>query len=129
MRKLLIVLCLIIAVSIPVAAFAAPRGSANQPVGSFCSIDTSTLTEQQKADLTAQFTKMIALKKESINVMIANGSITKAQGELMIKNLEAMESYRLQNGFTGGCGLGKGAGFGRGMMGRGNGFGFTTPTN
>jgi hypothetical protein len=131
MKKILIVLTLILVVALPTVAFAAPNNPVVKTVRGICGIDTTNLTEAQKADLTEQFNKMIVLRKETINKMVTNGTISKEQGDLMLKNLDAMVAYRQQNGFVGGCGMGNGFGGGRGMMGngfRGN-FIQTTPTN
>lgn len=116
MKKLLMLIGLIVALSVPVAAFAATSDApAAQAIRGFCGIDTSKLTDQQKTDLNDQFKKMMDLKKESINKMVANGTLTKEQGEAAIKNLDDMIKYRQENGVIGGMGMGKGFGGGRGM--------------
>jgi len=51
-------------------------------------VDTSKLNDTQKADLKAQLEKMIQLKKETVQKMIDNGSITKEQGDEMLKKLD-----------------------------------------
>lgn len=119
MKKVLIVLTLILVIVLPTAVFAAPNNPVVQTIRGICGIDTTKLTDAQKADLTEQFNKMIALRKETINKMVSNGTITQAQADLMQKNVDAMTTYRQQNGFVGGCGVGNGFGGGRGMMGNG----------
>ena len=123
-KKLLIVIAIIAVLAIPTAAFAASSDTpAAQAIRGFCGIDTSKLTDQQKADLNDQFQKMIDLRKESINKMVADGAITKEQGDAAIKNIDDMAKYRQENGFTGGMGRGFGGGCG-GMRG---GCAFNTP--
>ena len=109
MKKLLIVITLVLALAVPLTAFAATSSApVAQAVRSFCGIDTSKLTTAQKADLTDQFKKQMELKKETINKMVSNGSITKEQGAAYIKNIDDMIKYHNDNGFTGGMGMGRG---------------------
>lgn len=116
MKKLLIVIGLIAALAIPTAAFAATSDApAAQAIRSYCGIDFSKLTDQQKTDLNDQFKKMTDLRKESINKMVADGAMTKEQGDAAIKRIDDMTKYRQENGFTGGMGMG-GFGGGRGGM-------------
>lgn len=120
MKKLLIVIGLIVALAVPLTAFAATSDApAAQTFRSWCGIDFSKLTDQQKTDLNDSFNKMMDLRKESINKMVENGAITKDQGDAAIKNINDMIKYRQENGFVGGMGMGKGFGGGRGM-GRGS---------
>jgi Protein of unknown function (DUF2680). len=51
-------------------------------------VDISKLTDAQKADLKAQLEKMLQLKKETVQKMIDNGSITREQGEKMLEKLD-----------------------------------------
>lgn len=103
MKKILIVLCVMVAIAIPVTAFAATSDTpVAQVIRGFCGIDTSTLTEQQKDDLNDQFQEMIELRKETINKMVTNGTITNEQGDAAIKQIDDMATYRQDNGFTGG---------------------------
>lgn len=118
MKKLFLVLAVVIALAIPITVFAA---SSDSPIAtnirSFCGvgINASDLTEQQKADLSESFNKMIELRKETINKMVQNGSITKEQGDLELKRIEFMIKYHNENGY----------GYRPGMMGSGmmNGYG------
>ena len=121
MKKILLIVSIVLAVALPFSAFAAASDTTAAPITrGFCGIDASQLTDQQKADLDEQFNKMMVLKKESINKMVANGALTKAQGDAAIDRLDDMIKYHKENGFTGGFGMGRGAGLGRGM---GRGFG------
>lgn len=51
-------------------------------------IDISKLNDTQKADLKAQLEKMMQLKKETVQKMMDNGSISKEQGEKMMEKLD-----------------------------------------
>lgn len=131
MKRILIVIGIVLALAIPLTAFAATSDSpAAESIRGFCGIDTSKLTDQQKADLNDQFKKMADLRKESINKMVANGTLTKEQGDAALKRIDDMIKYHEENGFTGGFGMGKGFGGGRGM-GRGCGGNgcFNAPAN
>ncbi|NLI91773.1 MAG: YckD family protein [Peptococcaceae bacterium] len=125
-KKLFIVIGMVVALLIPTAAFAATSDTpAAQTIRGFCGIDTSNLTDQQKADLNTQFQKMVDLRKETINKMVADGAITKAQGDAAIQRMDDMVKYRQENGFTGRMGRGFGGGFGM----RGGCPYYTAPTN
>ena len=118
MKKLFIVIGLIVALAIPMSAFAATSDApAAQAFRSWCGIDFSKLTDQQKTDLNDQFKKMMDLRKESINKMVADGAITKEQGDAAIQQIDAMIKYRQDNGIVGGMGMGPGMGMGRGFHG------------
>lgn len=127
MKKILIVITIAAALAIPVTAFAA---NSNSPAAvntrSLCGIgvNASNLTEQQRADLTASINKMFDLKKETINKMIQNGTITKAQGDLALKRLEDMIKYHNTNEYS--TGMMRGYGYGSGMM---NNYGCSGPAN
>lgn len=71
-------------------------------------IDTSKLTDQQKADLTDFSKKMTDLQKEVINKMVSYGLMTAEQGDTAVERLDALEKYREENGFFNGKGMGKG---------------------
>ena len=121
MKKLFLVLSLVLAILIPFSVFAATSDTtAAQTFRGWCGLDTSTLTDQQKADLNDSFNKMMDLRKESINTMVANGAITKAQGDAAIKRIDDMIKCRQDNGFVGGFGgfggRGRGAGSRGGMF-------------
>lgn len=128
MKKLLMIIGIVVALAVPLTAFAATSDApAAQAIRGICGIDASKLTDQQKADLNDQFKKMMDLKKESINKMVANGTLTAAQGTAAIKQTDDMIKYRQENGFTGRMGGGFG---GRGMRAGYGGScgGFTAPT-
>ena len=125
MKKLFLVLSLVLAILIPFSVFAATSDTtAAQTFRGWCGLDTSTLTDQQKADLNDSFHKMMDLRKESINTMVANGAITKEQGDAAIKRIDDMIKYRKDNGFVGGYGGYRGYGGYGGYGGRGRGTGF-----
>lgn len=71
-------------------------------------LDTSKLTDQQKADLKDTYSKMIELQKEAVNKMIANGSITKEQGDTVIKKIDEMAKSLDANGFPKAFAIGRG---------------------
>lgn len=125
MKKIFLVLLVVIAVTIPIAAFAATSDSSVAAnIRSFCGIgiNTSNLTDKQKADLDESFNKMIELRKETINKMVQDGLITKEQGDIELKRLEDMVKYHNENGYGYGPGMMgsqmmNGYGYGNGMMG------------
>lgn len=79
-------------------------------------IDTSKLTDEQKKDLTESSQKMAALQKELIGKMVANGLMTKEQGDAVIKKVdEAASSDKL--GTIGSMWMDKGGFFLFGMKG------------
>ncbi|KUO71839.1 MAG: hypothetical protein APF77_06935 [Clostridia bacterium BRH_c25] len=103
MKKLFIVLSLVLAISVPLTVFAATSDTpVAQTFRGWCGFDASTLTDQQKADLNDTYQKMIDLRKESINKMVENGTITKEQGDAAIKRIDDMDKYRQENGAVGG---------------------------
>ena len=113
MKKTILILAVVIAVSVPIVAFAATSdSSAAVSMRSFCGVSTNTsnLTDKQKADLDESFNKMVDLRKETINKMVEDGLLTKEQGVLELERLEDMIKYHSENGY----------GYGKGMMG-GNG--------
>jgi len=115
MKRIYVIIALFVALAVPSTAFAATSAApVAQTIRNYCGIDTSKLTDQQKTDLNNQATKMMDLRKESINVMVANGSLTKEQGDAAIKNIDDRIKYAQENGFAGGYG---GPGMGRGFGG------------
>jgi polyhydroxyalkanoate synthesis regulator phasin len=106
-RKLLIVLIVIVALAVPFSVFAATSdATAAKTVRGFFGFDASKLNDQQKADVKTYTTKMADLQKEFINKMVANGTMTKEQGDAAIKKIDDM----LKSGQTDGAffGMGKG---------------------
>lgn len=67
-------------------------------------IDTSRLTDDQKAQLNNTYKKMADLQKEYIGKMVANGLITKAQGDLASSRIDAIlasiQNANLSKGFN-----------------------------
>lgn len=107
-KKVLITLAIVTALLIPASVFAA---TSNAPlpkaIRGFFGIDTSKLTDAQKAVVTDYTQKEANLQKDFINQMVANGSITKEQGNAQIARIDAA----VKNGtFSVG---GWGGGFGR----------------
>jgi len=101
-KTLLIILALIVVIAVPFSVFATTSdATAAKKVRGFFGIDSSKLTDSQKADITDYSKKMADLQKEFINKMISNGSMTKEQGDAAIKRIEEQE----QNG---GICMGKG---------------------
>jgi polyhydroxyalkanoate synthesis regulator phasin len=108
-KKVLIVLALIIVLAVPISVFAATSDApVAKNIRGFFGIDTSKLTDLQKADVKDFTQKSADLQKDFINKMVANGSMTKEQGDAEIKRIDDM----LKNGTTDGFlpGLGKGTG-------------------
>lgn len=123
MKKVLIVLAVVLSITIPATAFAVTsKSSVALNFRSLCGfgVNSANLTEQQKADLTDAMSKMIALKKDIINKMIQNGTLTKEQGAQMLQQIDAMVKYHTENGFSGGMMNGN---FGNGMMNGNDGYG------
>lgn len=130
MKKVFLILAVVIAVAVPVAAFAATSDSpAAVGIRSICGIgiNTTNLTDEQKTDLDEFYNKMFELRKETINKMVQNGLLTKEQGDLELERLNDMIKYHNENGGYGrgmmgsrrmnGYGRGMKNGYGRGMMG------------
>lgn len=91
----IITLCL--AVPFGVSAANSDSKQTNQKIVTI-KFDVSKLNDRQKADLKIQMEKMIKLKKETVQKMVKNGSITKERGEHMTKNLdERLKSIREGN--------------------------------
>ncbi len=119
MRKkvtIVVVVALVLALSVPIT-FAA-------------------LSSDQQKELKAYYNQMYDLQKQMIQKRVEYGWLTKQQGDLALKNLEARKDYLDKNGLDNqygsgygpgvgpggaGCvgrgGVGPGAGYGRGMMG------------
>lgn len=90
-KKLITALAVTAALILPVSVFAATSDSTTaKTVRNFLGIDTSKLTDTQKADITSYKQKMAELQKEFINKMVANGTITKEQGDQQIAKIDEM---------------------------------------
>lgn len=77
-----------VCLSVPFGVNAANNATQPKHENMPAKFDTSKLTDTQKADLKAQLEKMIQLKKETVQKMIDNGSITKEQGDAMLNKLD-----------------------------------------
>lgn len=75
--------------------------------------EENTLTEQQKADLDAFTKNMTQLQKELVNKAVANGVITKDQGQQAIDRIDNPNSF--EKGMKGGMGKGGKRGPGKGF--------------
>lgn len=88
-KKVLITTAVIGALILPASVFAATSNApAMKSIRGFFGIDTSKLTDTQKADVSSYTQKMADLQKEFINKMVANGSMTKVQGDAAIKKID-----------------------------------------
>ncbi|MGE5632066.1 MAG: DUF2680 domain-containing protein [Caulobacteraceae bacterium] len=106
-KKLLAVLLTIALLVVPSFVFAA---TSDNPVASnirgFFGINPDKLTDQQKADISTYAQKMTDLKKEFINKMVANGTMTKEQGDAAIKQIDEMLENGKDTGLMFGLGVG-----------------------
>lgn len=75
-------------------------------------MDSSKLTDQQKADMDEFSKKMTELHKDMIDKMVANGALTKEQGDAADQRLES--GFRPENGFPKGRGMRRGGFSGKG---------------
>lgn len=111
-KNLFISLAVTATLVVPFSVFAATSDTtAAKNIRSFCRIDTSKLTDQQKSDVKDYSQKAADLQKDFINKMVSNGSITKEQGTAEINAIDDRISKGEQNSFL--PGLGKGMGRGR----------------
>ena len=94
-KKLFIALAVIIALAVPLSVFAAASDApAAKAIRGFFGIDISKLNDKQEADI-ADFTKkMTELQKEFINKMVANGALTKEQGDAAIKSIDNLKQFQ-----------------------------------
>lgn len=94
-KKIFVVLACVLAVSAPLTVFAATADTnAAKAIRGFFGIDSSALTDQQKADVSDYNQKMADLQKEFIEKMVANGALTREQGDDAAKKVDEA----LQNG-------------------------------
>lgn len=117
-RKLLIVLTVITIIAIPCFVFAATSDTTTaKTVRGFFGIDTSKLTDQQKAVVTEYAQKMTDLRKDFINKMVSNGAMTKEQGDAAITRIDEMQKNGGADGLMFGFGgKGKHSGLGVGQI-------------
>lgn len=127
MKKTMILVFTLLLMAIPLTAFGATTDTpAGQIIRGFCGIDTTKLSDTQKADMLSSWKTMMEAKKTAINKMVANGTITKEDGAESIKAIDDLIKYREANGFATGTGYGMMGGRhgngGRGMNGSGGGW-------
>ena len=97
--KLLIVLIVFIVLVVPFSVFAATSDTQTaKTVRGFFGIDASKLTDTQKADASEYSKKLADLQKEFVNKMVANGAMTKEQGDAAIKNIDDTLKASQENG-------------------------------
>ena len=104
MRKALLIIAIAVLVLTPVAAYAIlanspARAEAGLPV------ERQKLTQQQQTDLQESFQKMIDLRKESINKLVADGLLTEEQGQQALAQLDARTAYHAESGYAFGFGM------------------------
>lgn len=106
-KKLIVGLGLAAVLVIPFSVFAATSSSpVAQNIRHFLRIDVSKLNDSQKADVKTYQEKMSTVQKDFINQMVANGSITKEQGDVEISRID--ESLKNGAGVRGLPGLDQG---------------------
>jgi polyhydroxyalkanoate synthesis regulator phasin len=98
---------LVLLASFTLLASAADTSTA-KAIRGFFGFDTSKLTDTQKNDLMDSYKKMAEVQKEAVNKMVANGAMTKEQGDAAIKSIDESFKNIEENGFTKGFGMGKG---------------------
>jgi polyhydroxyalkanoate synthesis regulator phasin len=98
-KNLVIALAVVTVISVPFTVFAAASGTqVAQNIRSFLHIDLTKLNPTQKADVDSYAQKMANLQIEYINKMIANGSITAADGKARIDKInEDLKNGKGQN--------------------------------
>ncbi len=80
-------------------------------------VQAKELTAEQEKELADAYAKQVELRKEMVNAQVEAGTITKEQGDNMLKKIEAEAAYQEKMGFS------APQGFGRGRHGRGSGGG------
>lgn len=116
MKKLVVLLIVVSVLLIPVGVYAATSDTeVAQGVRNFCGfgVDSTDLTDEQKADLEESFNQMIEVRRESINKMVDNGLLTEEEGAAALERLDDMVEYHQENGYV--MGQGMMGGFGRGQ--------------
>lgn len=117
-RNIVIALAVTAALTVPFSVFAAASDTTTvKSIRGFFGIDTSKLTDQQKADVDSYAAKMADLRKQFIDQMVKNGTITQAQGDAEKSRIdEALKNGDAGGFLNGGRGLGKEAGVGMGGL-------------
>ena len=110
-RKLIITIAVVFAITIPATVFAATSSTttAKSIRGFFgFGIDTSKLTDMQKADVSTYTKKLADLQKEFIDKMVSNGTLTKDQGTMATKKIDdSLANGTFLPNLTGGMGEGR----------------------
>jgi hypothetical protein len=128
MKKILIVFGILLALSLPLVAFAANSDfRANRVIRYFWNFDPDMLTHEQKNTLSNEWLKVMKLKKGIIKQLVTKGSLTPEQGAAAIDHIDDLIEYGYSSdwddgryghdgwGDRGGCGRG---GWGGCPMGR-----------
>ncbi len=104
-KKVLIALAIAAVTMVPFSVFAATSDtSVARSVRGFFGIDTSKLTDAQKADVKDYSQKMADLQKDFINKMVENGALTQEQADAQIKKIDDMLKNGGENGLLPGFG-------------------------
>jgi hypothetical protein len=111
-KKIIITIAVVFVVTIPATVFAARSSTtATKSIGGFLGfgVDSSKLTETQKADVSTYTKKMAAMQKEFINKLVLNGTLTKDKGTGAIQKIDnAVANGTFSPDLTGGKGRGNG---------------------
>lgn len=97
------------------ASFASAATPPTQPPGASQQV---TLTDAQKQELQPLFNQMMEIKKQILQKLVADGTMTQADADQRAAWMQERMNYRMQNGMIGGHGMGPGHG-----RGPGNGYG------
>ena len=103
MRKALLILAIALLVLAPVGAYVLVANSPARAASGVAATQQE-LTTQQQADLQESYQKMIDLRKESIDKLVADGLLSAEQGQLEKDRLDAMALYHAENEYTYGYG-------------------------
>ena len=87
--KFFVALAVAAVLTVPFTVYAATSDTTTaKNIRGFFGIDSTKLTDQQKETVKSYSQKMADLQKEFINSMVANGSMTREQGDAAIKRIE-----------------------------------------
>lgn len=88
-KKFLVTLSVLTVLTVPAGVFAATSDTtAAKEIRGFFGWNHSQLTDKQKANLTEYTQKSADLQKDLINKMVADGALTKEQGDAQIQKIE-----------------------------------------
>lgn len=121
MKKLRVVLLVILVLTLPLGVYAATSDSeVATDFREFCGFggygggyNREDLTEEQIAAYEEHFDEMFDLRKEEVQAMIEDGTITEDEAALWLERLDEMEAFHEENEGV----------MGRGFMGGGRGCG------